>query len=247
MDDEPMPIRQPPAMLRQRLTHQTAVAAALAWILPAAAAGGYVASHRRNLLLAVAGLLILALLIDAWLWVRLSKGKQQLAVHYPRVELWEPPPDDDQGVAPLAKLQANLIEDVPVVTEQGSLSRHRSQRYELMLTPGVFIAGVGVLSHRDGPSGTYGIQMALCDHSMRRLVSDVGEWGAFFRYAVVKPGAYVLELQCVAGQQLEYLLMHQHQQAGLSRVEVQHPVGVHASSAGPPPLPPPPPPPPPPR
>ncbi len=239
MDGDQVSIRQPPAVLRQRMVHRTAVGASVVWVLPAAAFGGYLVAHRHGLLLGAAAALMVALVADVLLLVRLSQGKRQLTVHYPHVELWEPPSEDDQGVAPLVILQANLIEDIPVITEQGSLSRHRSQRYELMLTPGVFVAGVGVLSHRDGPSGTYGIQMALCDHTMRRLVSDSGEWGAFFRYAVVRPGAYVLELQCVAGQQLEFLLMHQHQQTELPGVSVQHQAGVQAAPVGAAPPPPP--------
>jgi len=211
MDDQ-MLIRQPPGALRKSMTHHIVLLQIFVWILPVTIVAWYIVDHHRKMLgLYAVVALILTVLIDVVLGWRLSRGKRQLAVQYPRIELWEPPPEEEQGGAPLTLLQANLIGDVPVITEQGQLSRHRAQHYELMLTPGVFVAGVGVLSHRAGPSGTYGIQMTLCDHNMRRLVSDSGVWGAFFRYAVVRPGAYILELQCVAGQQLEFIMMHQHQ------------------------------------
>ena len=241
-----MPIRQPPLVLRQALAHRMVVAQLAVWALPAAVAVYVIVHHNHSMIPLIVIAAIVAVLFDALMQVRLTRGKRQLALHYPRVELWEPPPEDDDGGAPLALLQANLIEDVPVKTEQGSLSRHRAQSYELMLTPGVFIAGVGVLAHRAGPNGKYGIRMSLCDHNMRRLASDAGEWGAFFRYAIVRPGSYILELQCMAGQQLDFVLMYQHQPTELPRMEMPHQtgqaVGVHATPVPPPPPPPPPPP-----
>jgi hypothetical protein len=222
--DEPVVVRLTPQALRRRVVLAQLRGAAAAWI-PALAAAAARTLHRlpgvpASRALALVGALAAgALVADAVYALRARLGARQLQQQYPEQQVWEPPSPEGLPEAwsenPLLALQQQLVGDYPVSTEQGRLERHARHRVSVQLSPGLLVVGVGILQHQGGPSGDYGVLLELLDPEGRVAAQDQGRWGMFLRHAVARPGTWVLQLGCSAGQSLEYLMIWQLQPAAL--------------------------------
>jgi len=224
MSDEPVVVRVTPQVLRRWMLLQQLRGAALAWLPALLATVAWTllpparVSHHQLWQLVI-GLVALALVLDVLFAWRARLGVRLLLAQYPQQQVWEPPTPEGLPESwsenPLLALQQQLVGGYPVSTEQGRLDRNVKHQVSAQLSPGLLLVGVGVLQHRGGPSGDYGVLLELQDPDGQVVAQDQGRWGVFLRHAVARPGTWTLQLGCSAGQSLEYLMIWQLQPATL--------------------------------